>query len=259
LTLQEFGLVTRNGRYDWQISAGVKQLPLMTNILPDSHGNEPDTLPLSVEHVENALTRKNSESEIPSPSSSSSLTLDLKPDALKPLLDDPDFLRVRKNREILRNFGVQEPKRSKLSILPHVYPELIEFHCSTSQNIALAIYRIEHGWKIKKGWTAKTANWEENSDVRAQTSPPPPIEIETSPELAETWTAVLEKLRGEVKKVNFETWIKPLKLVALVGGVYLIHAGNEVGTRWVNDNALGLIESALGAKVSVTWLGKEER
>lgn len=172
LLLEDFKLVSRNGRYNWQITAGAKQLPLMNLEIEDSSNeeipvdkikdgssDEDDSVDeISGENPDNSDyfggTRRNSESEnfrLPS-----SRLINLEDQEIKdppPIrAADPENLRVAENLAECDRFGIRNPKRESLSELEHVDARLIRYHCSTAGNIGLAIYRIEKGWRVKKGW-----------------------------------------------------------------------------------------------------------
>jgi hypothetical protein len=52
------------------------------------------------------------------------------------------------NLAALDEFGITEPKRTCLAKMTHVTPRLIRYHCKTAKTTGLAIYRIEHHWRV---------------------------------------------------------------------------------------------------------------
>jgi hypothetical protein len=137
--LEEQGLVSRNGRYLWQLSGGVKQFPLSAPVL------DGPTPPLG--------GAKNRVGNIPTPASSgSSRHIDSKfrestttsesENLRLPVALDPALLAA------LDAAGIREPARSRLAALPHVTVELIQYHRANAP-AALAIFRIENNWPVK--------------------------------------------------------------------------------------------------------------
>lgn len=285
LLLEEKLLITRNGRYSWQISANGWQLPLMNLIdesstvqAPDSQGegilssdedksDEVETVEAPARSFHDLAGRSSSqkaggvgisESEflrVPS-SSSRSLNLELKDLEVKelPLLErDPEFLRVNENLEACDAAGIREPKRSKLSKMPHVSAKLIRHHVSTAENIGMAIYRIEQNWRIKPGWCDPAESQSVCLNVCAQTFLP---EVE-KPDIAEgdlaCWERALEMAKAKLRKVDFETWVKPVELTRAGADGWMVRAGNSHAAEWIRVNALGILEAAVKSKIEITW------
>ncbi len=276
LLLEEYGLISRNGRYAWQICAGVQQLPLMnlldnpsSNENPDSQGEENlssdadkssklealDSHPVQsrvrTEHAHG--TRNLSESELfRVPSSSRSLNLELKDLEVKelPLLEhDPELFRVSENLAACDQADIREPKRSRLSKLPHVSGALIRYHVQTAENIPLAIYRIEKNWRIKAGWVDPA----ESQNVCAQTFLPE-IEKAVIPEdYLVLWNSALESARVKLSRSEFETWVKPAELVRAGPDGWSVRAGNPIAAERIKKNALELLEQAVNAKIEIIW------
>lgn len=276
LYLQDNGYITRNERYAWRIAINVHQLPLM--VLPDE--TEPDLPDLggqlevipgsSDENLEDSTTtRNNSESEkFRVPSSSRTIDLTSKELTDPPLLEafplttnvrgckdqhDPEKLRVAENLAACDRFGIGEPKRSAISKNPKVYPRLIVFHCLDADKLGGAIYRIEHGWKVPKGWKEPIDNSDNiyPENVCAQTFIEPEVEI--SSECTKSWQDVLESVSSEFKKVEFETWLKYAKLCKVDGDGWTIRVGNKHAADWIKEHALGVLQSAAGVSIKVEW------
>lgn len=268
LTLLEFGLVTRNGRYQWQIADGVKQLPL-TNNLPDSQGTDSALEPAVQSELAIASGARTApsqqapsdeydplqtwETEIPGRSSSSRLTIDLKPELVNQQQlerKDPEKFRIRENLAECDRAGIREPKRSRISRLEHVTPDLIAFHVETASNTGLAIYRIEKNFRIKSEWRPR-------SDPMGSAAPVEEPEIQADPETAARWSEALKELQSKLRKVDFDTWVVCLKAEAIIDGAMILRAANGQAARWVNENCLAVIESVLGCGVKVVEFGKE--
>lgn len=263
LYLQDNGYITRNERYAWRIAINVHQLPLM--VLPDEteaqqsdFDGQVEVIPgSSDENFENSTTtRNNSESEkFRVPSSSRTIDLTSKELTDPPLLDadDPEKLRVAENLEACDRFGIGEPKRSKISKLPEVFPRLIRFHCSDAPNIGMAIYRIEHGWKIKKGWKEPEGNLDSLNPINVSALTFLEPEVEISSEVKKKWQDALESVSSEFKRVEFETWLKHSKLKSVDGDGWTIRVGNSHAAGWIREHALDALESAAGVKIKVEW------
>lgn len=277
LYLADHGLITRNGRYAWQIAAGVKVLPLMNLIDEPEEGPETvdvsaqtseqepaeiedssDDLPETVENTDKSDsfcgTRRNSESEkfrLPVSSSGSSLNL-LKPELEieppLPVLDvrDSEKFRVDGNLAACDIAGIHEPKRSAISRMKHVTPKLVRYHTQTAPNIPLAIYRIEKGWKIKPGWVDVGGPAAEIIDVAPEIQEP-----ELPAEIINAWGDALIVLKKQFRKVDFDTWIRPLLLMDYDGGMYRLQIGNRCGAEWLEKHALQAIEAALRSSVQI--------
>lgn len=277
LYLADHGLITRNGRYAWQIAAGVKVLPLMNLIDEPEEGpetvdvcaqtSEPepeeiedysDDLPEAVENTDKSDsfcgTRRNSESEkfrLPVSSSGSSLNLvnpelELKPPL--PVLDarDSEKFRVDENLAACDSAGIHEPKRSAISRMERVTSKLIRYHTQTAPNIPLAIYRIEKGWKIRAGWMDSYGAPAEIIDVATEVQEP-----ELPAETVNAWEEALVILEKQFRKVEFNTWIRPLLLMDYDGGMYRLQIGNRCGAEWLEKHALQAIEAALRSSVQI--------
>lgn len=71
--------------------------------------------------------------------------------------DEPTDLReevdpISANLAVLDEFGITEPKRTSLAKMTHVTPRLIRYHCKTAKTTGLAIYRIEHHWRVPESF-----------------------------------------------------------------------------------------------------------
>lgn len=259
LLLQDIGMITRNERYAWRIAINVTQLPLM--ILPDE--NEPDIVQDSVDSDQQEpnseitdTTRNNSESEKFRVLSSSSRSIDLTSKELidLPLLDlaDPEKFRVAENLEACDRFGIREPKRSVISKLKHVNSRMISFHCCTAKDIALAIWRIQHDWKVQDDWIDPKDRGDYvpgqwgfvQEDVCAQTLSTDDLEL---------WQETLESVRSEFRKADFETWLNTAKLSKVDGDGWTIRTGNSYAADWITEHALEALQSAAGVSIKVEW------
>lgn len=265
--LLEYGLVTRNGRYEWQIAEGVRQLPL-GSYLPEVDGAATQEEPQNSVEVASGTKflevasspaaprndmRNRGEPEILRVSSSSSSLTSFNKNHNLPLLDatDPEKLRVEENRQACERFGIFEPKRTHLSHLVHVSKGLIEYHCATAPNIAMAIARIERNWAIKAGWKPQV-------ELVAAEAEEPMVMVQADPVLQERWSAAQKELKPKLRKADFSAWIEPLIALRMDGEVIVLGAGNEFAAKWVSEHALAEVESVLGASVRVTVIGKEE-
>jgi hypothetical protein len=165
--LNEEGLITRNGRYSWQLSSYASQLPLMaqtelspSGVLPAdgivqrsaapmaSTGDIPvagagsEDVSTSIRDPENLRLGVSGSS-----SSSRSLIKDsriLNDDLLLARGPDPENLRVL--LAALDEWGVREPARSAIAGIPGMTLARIDYHCGKCQTLGQAIYRIKNDW-----------------------------------------------------------------------------------------------------------------
>lgn len=255
LLLEERCLITRNGRYAWQIAVNGLQLPLATALLQE------DILPAEPEELENLTAGhgiSDSDTEflrLPGPSSTRSIDLTSKELIDLPLLGqrDTEKFRVRENLAECDRFGIGEPKRSALGRMKHVTAKLIRYHCSTVHDVALAIWRIERGWKIKAGWVDPR----EQNDLtfRGNISPPQDVCAQTfSPEDIQAFENVKEAVRTKLRRVDFDTWLKSAEMAGVDGEEgWTIRVGNSPAAEWIREHALGLLEVVAGVKIKVVW------
>jgi hypothetical protein len=253
LLLEDYGMISRNGRYGWQIAEGAKLIPLSVML------DDPEEQPV-LEDDQMMLdgiidgSRNNSESEKFRVPSSRSINLDIETLEIKdPPLEDPEKLRVQENLAECARAGIAEPKRSELARLPHVDARMIRYHAATAGNIRLAIYRISKGWRVPADWEDPVS--QPVNDVRAQT-----IDFEPEPnlpaEVLEAWQQVLEAVKSGMRQADFETWIVPLRLVGFADGTITVRACNPIAGQWVVDHALAAMVRAAGSPVVVEWEGK---
>jgi len=266
LILVDFGLATRNGRYGWQLADGVAQLPL-TTLGDDEPAAEPAIVPaeqaaIEVSPVEefstsdenSPVTEKDTESfRIPPLVVSSSLTrLDLDQDPLLDSRADTEKLRVNQAFAALERAGVMEPKRSRLAAMPHVTAELVRYHVQTADNIRLAIWRIEHGWKIKSGWVDRDApealSCRPHEPEPSPASPPAPAVPEDA---QNAWEQALVAIRPSMRAVDFDTWVDPLRLVHAEGAKWVVRACNFYARDWVREHVLDTLQAVLAPHVGM--------
>ena len=164
--LSEFGYITRNGRYNWQLASNIEQLPLMNPELEENYPQDVDRgagiIP-TPKHEDEPGTRKFSPGQpskvsdfgkghgiIPCPESlvvSSRLNQKELIRCQPTTRDNPEKIRDEK-LALLDQYGILDPKRGKLASNPYVSPRSIAYHCENAPNTGMAIYRIEHGWKV---------------------------------------------------------------------------------------------------------------
>ena len=77
------------------------------------------------------------------------------------------------------------------------------------------------------------------------------------------WSEVLENLRNKIRPENFKEWIVPLVIGSLENETVQLHATDDFGKMWVEDNYLDLIETALaeviGQQVAVEIITTETK
>lgn len=256
--LHEKGLIlpSPGPRPGWLLAKGVLQLPLMNLELENSTGNNlpvPSTCFDRPEPVADGqgVSRRISESETLRLSSGSGFNqnLDLKDSLPQPdsRAGESEILRLK--LAALDQGGIEEPRRSKIARMQGVSVELIQYHCATAGNTGQAIYRIEHGWRIKTGWRqpelaeAPTVGEEETEDD--------PLEVEEA--IDPTWEQVLGCLAQEMDRANYLTWVKPLIPLGFdqQGEVFSLRAMNPYARDWVESRltkTIGRMISGLSGK-----------
>lgn len=146
LFLQEQGVISRNGRYLWQLCGEFVQLPLgrvqlLDGLEAKGVGNIP-THPSSSSsrYIDSNLSESTTTSQTLSAAESEKFRLD------EGVLAALDVAKIR------------EPARSRLAGLEWVTVELIEYHMRTAEKPGLAIYRIKNNWPILEGDNLATRN-----------------------------------------------------------------------------------------------------
>ncbi|BCY18667.1 hypothetical protein hrd7_25160 [Leptolinea sp. HRD-7] len=270
--LLEYQMVTRIDRYHWQIAGNTRQFPLgqamlgtgededeglitTETILPlfesPNHGDFGKTeVPVS-ELPENSGTSEKPKSdfgktEVPVSSSSRSINLDSKN---KELLLARDELV-----EIFDEFGVREPKRSQL-INAGIEPRSARFHLETAPNVAMAIFRMQAGWPVKKGWQPRAVFGDGDE---SPLDPPfcPSGKGGEMPEIPdnqiEAFGRALECLRANIPHSVFQTWFSSLRMTGPVeDGEVTIRAANSFVVDHVKPYA-GDLARLLGSEFGTT-------
>ncbi len=228
--LVEFGLVTRNGRYAWQIAAGVEQLPLMAPELdePQPQANQPTEEPAGDDETPEDPGRESENFRVgefptPAPLASSSFNQSLESGDNLP----PDSRAGEsENFRVLDELGIREPARSRLARLAHVTPRLIRYHCATAENFGQAIYRIEHDWGVPDGWKEsplppfargeRILTTEGTEDTEVFEGAEKTEELEPADERTLlAWGNAQTTLAGEITKAEFETWVLPARVAGV--------------------------------------------
>lgn len=254
--LQEFGLITRNGRYAWQLAGGVVQLPLMVPELDEPEepqeppSGEPPTETIDGEARDPEKFRLG---KIPSPAllASSGFNQNLDSSINQPLARQPaDPVNFRVNSRELEQGGIREPARSRLAALAHVTPRLVRYHCATAPNSGLSVYRIEHGWPVPEDWV-------DPAEIDPPDDPPAARQggdLRPAPaEMVERFDAAISALGGELSRADWATWVQPLELAGVdPGGALVARIGNHVAARWLEDhNIQSTLEGLLGAPLRI--------
>jgi hypothetical protein len=147
LFLEEQGLISRNGRYLWQMRGELVQLPLGVDLeAPGNLGLAPRGLGLvNPQSAADSLGL----GDIPtSVSSGSRGFIDSK--VKESSSSEAEKLRLNeKVIEACNQAGIRDPARKALAQLGHVTPELVEYHARTAGNLGLAIFRIKNDWPIR--------------------------------------------------------------------------------------------------------------
>jgi hypothetical protein len=215
--LQENQFITRNGRYTWQLADGVEQLPLGAALL---------------EEPEQTGTRNFSDSEnlrlgeIPGPLESRSSILDPKLEKNLDLdsSDDPEKFRVEQNLAECDRQKIREPAKTRISNLPHVSAEYIRYYCKTSNGNGLAIRRMDRGDKGPGFIAPKKPIPVPVDDQEEETTEA----IAVDDQATSWWIDLTEKLREQLPRAIFSTWVQPGAPARRIDNALVVFAGNEM-------------------------------
>jgi len=264
MVLSDFGLVTRNGRYGWQLADGVAQLPL--TVLTGEEESQPDsviepadqmTIELSpVEEVSTIdeiepVTEKSTENfRIPSLASRSLTSVEQELDLLLDSRADPENLRVNEVYAALEVAGIRDPARSRLAKLPHVTGKLVRYHVQTAQGLGLAIYRIEHNFRMRDDWADSEAP--DRFATRPLVDNVPAIDdlpaeetVQVSETELEAWERALDTIQPAFRAVDFSTWVAPIELHRVEGAKWVAKTCNHFARDWVREHAVDQLQAAL--------------
>ncbi len=285
--LEEYGLISQNGRYAWQISDGAKQLPLIASdeLLSDNNSysqqgdkitnnevdapaqssDEEDQIGVVVdgEKSDSSKTtrplrglaqnaRNNSDSEkFRVPSSSRSINPVVNPESEEPLLEraeaEAEKIRVRDVLAACDRVGIREPKRSEIAQNQRVFADLVLYHAELAPNNLGLAI-----YRILHGWNIKPG-WKsrEAEPVRAQTSTRPMVDDA----LAGAWKSAQGSIEAGMRPVDYQTWVAGLEVVSERAGVVVVDGHNDMTLAWVSEHCLtalqAAISEALGREVQI--------
>lgn len=256
LLLRDYGLVTRNERYAWQIARGVMQLPLM-DALPAGEGDEEqgeniaagvedEPVVPSSEEMDNAGGKRgNPETEkFRVVSSSGLIHQDTSKKSLPPLeRAEAEKIRVREALAECTRRGIREPKRGALCRLAHVTARLVGYHCQTAPNTGLAIYRIEHDWRVPDDWGAEVESLASVPVVEAE-----PV---VDGLLVEKYEQAVALARAGLHDPG--GWLAGAHLAAVDAEGWIVRAGNRAGAEWIREHVLAELERAAGVSIRLVW------
>jgi hypothetical protein len=292
--LQDDQLITRNNRYAWQLSIYASQLPLSMPALTGESGGTPEekssesssALSGEAHLAENAETttvaddsqidgsqahtRRDTENfridteifpidtenfRIPRPSSSRSLIKDSRINMTTTTRADTENFRIL--LETLDRYGIYDPPRTELARLPHVTPELIEYHCITCPppNTGLAIYRIRHNYRIPRGWQPPLADvgW-----VSEPTGPSDPEDAAPAGIVHPAWIYAVDQLLQEIGYEG-KSYLENTILLAYdpEANHFAAGAANKFAVEWLDGRLTTTIKRILagftGREAQITW------
>lgn len=121
----------------------------------------------------------------------------------------------------------------------------------TSDNSSIALYRIEHNWRIKNGWSENTSD----PIISVMQDQPPASQDDPllDPETNEKWNAAKAEIKKLLKPVEFDTWVKNVKLREETKDEMVLSTGNEYAGKWFKDHVLPTAEKLTGSRVRITW------
>jgi len=264
MVLSDFGLITRNGRNGWQLADGVAQLPLTVLTGEDEPETkeviEPaDQMTIELSAVEDVstideiapVTEKSTEIfRTPSLASRSLTSVEQESDLLLDSRADPENLRVNEAYAALEVAGIRDPARSRLAKMPHVTGKLVRYHVQSTQGLGLAIYRIEHNFRIASDWVDSEA------PERFATQPlvdyahePDDYSADEPVQVSETdldiWGKALDTIQPAFRAVDFRTWVAPTELQRVEGAKWMAKTCNHFARDWVREHAVDQLQAAL--------------
>jgi hypothetical protein len=265
--LAEYSLVTRNGRYAWQISAHGKQLPLAMQSLPEDAGEKIDPGKTGVPFVnggEIVGTPENPESDHGKtgvPCSSSSRLIDLDNSTEKELLPRAnDSVRPEKTGaagapellSILDEYGVREPARSRLAALPYANRRLFLYHLRTVDKTGQAIHRIEANWRVPRDWDGdREQSIPQQPELMLDADP---AELPGQEDAAEIFDQAMNRLQACMKNGHAD-WTGQLSLGGIRGSAVTVVSSDDMAVAAARSNPGWLISAlseAFGRPVTVT-------
>ena len=127
--------------------------------------------------------------------------------------------------------------------MAHVTARLVGYHCETAPNTGLAIYRIEHDWRVPDDWGA-------DEPIFAGA----PVE-DAEPAVEAALLAEFERVFSEVRAGLHDPggWLAGARLVAADAGSWMVRAGNRVAAEWIGRHALAELEAAAGVCIRLVW------
>jgi hypothetical protein len=265
--LFDYGLITKAGRYTWQLADGVQQLPLMALEIDAVNATEPEEQPdepkMTVDgdcfdagEVEDKPASKNASSSkyfrAGDSSSSRSISRESSKDS-QPLDSRASSKFFSANCAALDQAGIREPARSRLAKLAHVTPDLIAYHCESSKSTGQAVYRIEHNWKMEQKAPVQPYLCPDRSEV----------EREENPEAGELWENALLHLAETVPKGDLINWIQGARALRLENGELTLMALNPFAGEHLlryEKEITAAVEQASGKhlKVEILWTGRNQ-
>ena len=288
--LQEFGYITRNGRYAWQLAGDVKQLPLTLEFpeggatIPTGHkpgncpnvghGNFPsqdivdvDNLSDVEETVDNSVDKiaenvdKSAESD-PGASTGGCPNAGVgeipsHSDALASLESLTSFKKPKKEKILARG----EPDPEIFRILDeNAIREPARSQIANQPDVSarLIAYHCKTApntsmaiYRIKKNWRVPK-HWQMPVDVDlGPVEPDQPAEIfDPLPENL-PWEDTLGVLANECSKADYQTWVAAMKPLGLQGDVLVIRVANEFAKTWLEKHVKKRVEQLLNFVVSI--------
>lgn len=252
--LIENGQIIRTGDrgvYSYRLASGVTQLPLSAEQLEESEIEESEIEALPEPETE---PEPEPESEIESeilrlddPLASSGFNQTLESGLIKPpAREQTETEKIRLKLEELDRHGIREPARSRLARLDYVTPRAIRYHCMTADNFGLAIYRIEHRWRVRDGWIDPTPD----EDIPPEAEPAADLQLASAPvDLAAKFTAVISDLAGELSRQDYETWVRNAAPAGMQDGCLVIGTGNQMAAAWLEEHIKKRLQDGIGAAV----------
>lgn len=145
------GMVSRIGGHTYQIAAGVRQLPLSVEMIEGEAVDNP--VDKSVDNFDEEGPAEEKSRNISDFSAHACMQESINPESIK---QDPACMpESRKNSELeqaLTEAGFRDPGLSRLRRQAGLTARVVRYHVHTADNLGLALYRIEHKFRVPENW-----------------------------------------------------------------------------------------------------------
>jgi DNA-binding transcriptional regulator YhcF (GntR family) len=145
------GMVSRIGGHTYQIAAGVRQLPLSVEMIDAQAVDKP--VDNSVDNLGDEGAEEEKSRNISDFSAHACKQESINPESIK---QDPACMPESRNfselEQALTEAGFRDPGLSRLRKQAGLTARVVRYHVQTADNLGLALYRIEHKFRVPENW-----------------------------------------------------------------------------------------------------------